>query len=57
MYGLTRSVAEIWREPDPQIGFLCCGWLTMGQLLGGLMMLTAIILWPYFNAKSRGGQK
>ena len=57
MYGLTRSIAEIWREPDPQIGFLCCGWLTMGQLLGGLMMLAAIMLWPYFNAKSRSGQK
>ncbi len=54
MYGLMRFTAEFWREPDPQLGFICCGWLTMGQLFGGAMMLTAVVLWVYFNGKSKG---
>ena len=54
MYGLMRFTAEFWREPDPQLGFICCGWLTMGQLFGGAMMLTAVVLWIYFNGKSKG---
>ena len=31
-YGLARSVVELFREPDPQIGYLWGIW-TMGQLL------------------------
>jgi phosphatidylglycerol---prolipoprotein diacylglyceryl transferase len=37
-YGLARSFAELFREPDPQLGFLCGG-LTMGMLLSIPMML------------------
>ena len=32
-YGVTRFIAEFWREPDIQLGFIAWGWLTMGQLL------------------------
>ena len=32
-YGLVRFLVEFTREPDPQLGFLAFGWLTMGQLL------------------------
>jgi len=39
LYGLFRSFAEFFREPDPQLGFLF-GLLTMGQLLS-LLMVTA----------------
>ncbi len=31
-YGVTRAIAELYREPDAHIGFLASG-VTMGQLL------------------------
>ena len=37
-YGMARSVCELFREPDPQLGFLWGG-LTMGMLLCIPMML------------------
>ncbi|MEE8589250.1 MAG: prolipoprotein diacylglyceryl transferase [Sulfurimonadaceae bacterium] len=51
VYGLMRFVAEFWRQPDTQLGFLFGGWLTMGQSLSAMMMAVAIILWFYFNKK------
>ncbi len=53
MYGAMRILAEFWREPDPQIGFICCGWLTMGQVLSLLMMIVAVAGWFYFDRRSR----
>ncbi len=41
LYALMRSISEIFRQPDPQLGFICCGWLTMGQLLSFSMVLFA----------------
>ena len=38
LYGLFRSFAELFREPDAHIGFLW-GAFTMGQLLSGLMIV------------------
>lgn len=32
-YGCFRIIGECFRQPDPQLGFLAFGWLTMGQLL------------------------
>lgn len=37
-YGLLRSFAELFREPDPQLGFLFAS-LTMGQLLSVVMIV------------------
>ena len=51
VYGLMRFVAEFWREPDIQIGFLYGQWLTMGQALSTAMMVSSIVLWFYFNNK------
>jgi phosphatidylglycerol:prolipoprotein diacylglycerol transferase len=42
-YGLFRSFAEFFREPDPQLGFLWGG-LTMGMLLSIPLMLAGLIL-------------
>ncbi len=42
-YGLFRSFAEFFREPDPQLGFLWGG-LTMGMLLSIPMMLAGLAL-------------
>lgn len=47
-YGLMRFTAEFWRAPDPQLGFICCGWMTMGQLLSLFMMALAALLWGGF---------
>jgi phosphatidylglycerol:prolipoprotein diacylglycerol transferase len=40
-YGLARSVGELFREPDPQLGFLWGG-LTMGMLLSVPMILAGV---------------
>src|SRR5699024_2412403 len=32
-YGLARIFVEFFRQPDPQLGYLAFGWLTMGQVL------------------------
>ena len=52
-YGAMRFTAEFWREPDPQLGFICCGWITMGQLLSAFMMLLAVALWPYAYQRAK----
>ncbi|NEW60607.1 prolipoprotein diacylglyceryl transferase [Sulfurovum sp. bin170] len=44
-YGVFRYIIEYVREPDVQLGFVCCGWMTMGQLLCVLMMLFGVILY------------
>lgn len=51
-YGVFRFIAEFFRVPDPQYGYLAFNWLTMGQILclpmiiGGIVM----IVWAYKNA-------
>ncbi len=41
-YGLARIFAELFREPDPQLGFLWGG-LTMGMLLSLPMILAGVL--------------
>ena len=43
LYGLFRFIIEFFRQPDPQLGFLAFGWLTMGQLLSLPLILLGII--------------
>ncbi len=52
LYGTARFVAEFWREPDIQLGFICCGWVTMGQFLSLLMILVGIV--GYYLLYRRG---
>jgi phosphatidylglycerol---prolipoprotein diacylglyceryl transferase len=40
--GLFRIISECWREPDSQIGYLF-GWLTLGQILGLLVLICGIV--------------
>jgi phosphatidylglycerol:prolipoprotein diacylglycerol transferase len=42
-YGLARSVCELFREPDAQLGFLWGG-MTMGMLLSAPLMLAGVVL-------------
>ena len=48
-YGLFRSFAEFFREPDAHIGFDALGWMTRGQLLSLPMIAigAAIMIWAY----------
>jgi phosphatidylglycerol---prolipoprotein diacylglyceryl transferase len=41
-YGIARSFCELFREPDPQLGYLLGGRLTMGMLLSLPLMLAGI---------------
>ena len=41
-YGLSRIVVEFFRVPDPQLGYLLGGWLTMGMVLSLPMVLIGI---------------
>jgi len=52
LYGTARFVAEFWRAPDIQLGFVCCGWMTMGQLLSLLMIAAGLV--GYALLKRRG---
>jgi len=50
-YGLSRFVVEFVREPDPQLGYLAGGWLTMGQVLSTPMIIAGIglMVWARRN--------
>ena len=56
LYGTARFVAEFWRAPDPQLGFVCCGWMSMGQVMSLLMIVFSVFLYgfvrKYSTAKS-----
>lgn len=44
-YSICRLIAECFREPDPQLGYIAFGWLTMGQLLSLPMLALGLWLW------------
>jgi phosphatidylglycerol:prolipoprotein diacylglycerol transferase len=45
-YGVMRVIAEYFREPDPQLGYLYGGWLTMGMVLSIPMIVAGgLIVW------------
>ena len=43
LYAIFRFAVEFVREPDPQLGYLAFGWLTMGQVL--CLPLFGVGLW------------
>ena len=51
-YAMSRIAVEFVREPDPQLGYLYGGWLTMGMLLS-MPMLAAGLL-AIFRARRAG---
>lgn len=54
-YGIFRSMVELVREPDQQIGFLF-GSLTMGQLLSTAMILAGASIWVYRLHRTKSEQ-
>ncbi len=53
LYSSARFVAEFWRQPDFQLGFVYGGWLTQGQLLSLFMIIASIILYTYLYKKNK----
>lgn len=49
-YALSRIFVEFFREPDPQLGYLAFGWLTMGMVLSLPMLLIGI--WAVVRART-----
>ncbi|PAV26021.1 prolipoprotein diacylglyceryl transferase [Tamilnaduibacter salinus] len=49
LYGVFRIVAEFFRQPDAQLGYLAFEWVTMGQVLSLPMVLAgaAMMVWAY----------
>ena len=46
LYSITRIIAELFREPDIQLGFLLgTNWLTMGMLISGSFALLCLIFY------------
>jgi len=47
MYGMGRFIAEFWRAPDAQIGYVFgTSWLTQGQVMSFSMAVMAVV-WLY----------
>lgn len=44
LYSTMRIIAEFFRQPDIQLGFLYGGWLTMGILISAIFALASLIL-------------
>ncbi len=44
-YAVCRLIAECFREPDQQLGYIAFNWLTMGQILSIPMLLIGFWLW------------
>ena len=52
LYGLARSVAEFWREPDIQLGYICCDSITMGQAMSVGMVLFCVAIYRVISKSS-----
>ncbi|MCB1429310.1 MAG: prolipoprotein diacylglyceryl transferase, partial [Nitratireductor sp.] len=50
-YGLCRILIEFVRLPDPQLGYLALGWVTMGMVLS--LPMIAIGVWAMANSSGR----
>lgn len=48
-YGIFRAIAEIYRAPDVQIGYVCCNAVTQGQVMSLAMSLVGVIAWVYYE--------
>ncbi len=51
LYSIARFIAEFYRQPDIQLGFICCGWVTMGQILSVIMFLISFLFYFYKKYK------
>jgi len=52
LYSTMRFIAEFWREPDVQIGFIAWDWLTKGQLLSFFMFIFSVAGYFFLRFKN-----
>lgn len=52
-YGTFRIIAEFFRQPDQQLGFLAMHWLTMGMLLSLPMIAAGFIIFWFASHSDR----
>jgi len=53
LYSIMRIIAEIYRQPDIQLGFIYSNWLTMGMLISGVIAVVCLVLYIMINRKKR----
>lgn len=53
LYGILRSSVEFFRQPDPQLGYIF-GFITMGQILSCLMILTGLYILIAYKPRGKG---
>ncbi len=51
LYSIARFIAEFYRQPDFQMGFIFDGWMTMGQVLSIVMALASVLLYIYLSKR------
>lgn len=51
LYSLARFIAEFWRQPDFQLGFVFGDFLTMGQILSILLAIVGVILYIFLKKR------
>ncbi|WP_418185679.1 prolipoprotein diacylglyceryl transferase [Aliarcobacter vitoriensis] len=52
LYAITRIIAEFYRQPDSQLGFLAGNWLTMGILQSLVILIICLSLY-YLRRKKQ----
>lgn len=55
LYSLARFLAEFYREPDFQIGFVYGGWMSKGQALSIVMAIASLALYFMLIKRSQKG--
>lgn len=54
LYSVMRTIAEFFRQPDPQLGFLMgTDWLTMGILISVLFSVSILFVLVYLYKKNK----
>ncbi len=54
-YSIARFVAEFYREPDFQIGFVYGGWMSKGQALSLAMVVASLLLYGVIIWRGKKG--
>lgn len=52
LYSIARIIAEVFRQPDVQLGFLYSNWLTMGMLISGIFTLISVYIYIVLKNRS-----
>ncbi len=53
LYSTARFIAEFYRQPDFQMGFIFDGWMTMGQVLSIIMGFFSMLLYIYLMKRQK----